>query len=82
MLFPIYLLPAGEKLIKKVYEALRASPQWEETLFLITYDEHGGFYDHVAPPDQGVPGDGQVLERAGNRICGFTPFLLPKMRKI
>jgi phospholipase C len=43
-----------------VYEALRASPQWEETLFLITYDEHGGFYDHVAPPDQGIPGDGQV----------------------
>ena len=43
-----------------MYEALRASPQWNETLFLITYDEHGGFYDHVAPPDQGVPGDGQV----------------------
>jgi phospholipase C len=73
---------SGEKLIKKVYEALRASPQWEETLFLITYDEHGGFYDHVAPPDQGVPGDGQVRELTGNLICGFTPFNSPKMREI
>ena len=43
-----------------MYEALRASPQWEETLLLITYDEHGGFYDHVVPPHEGVPGDGQV----------------------
>jgi len=51
---------AGEKLIKKVYEALRAGPKWEETLFLITYDEHGGFYDHVVPPHGGIPGDDQV----------------------
>lgn len=29
--------------------------QWENTLFLITYDEHGGFYDHVPPPQDGVP---------------------------
>ena len=33
----------GERLIKQVYEALRAGPGWERTLFLITYDEHGGF---------------------------------------
>lgn len=45
-----YPFPAGERLIKKVYEAIRAGPKWEETLFIITYDEHGGFYDHVAPP--------------------------------
>jgi phospholipase C len=36
----------GERLIKNVYEALRASPMWSETAFIITYDEHGGFYDH------------------------------------
>lgn len=33
----------GERLIKEIYEALRAGPKWEETLFLITYDEHGGY---------------------------------------
>jgi phospholipase C len=38
----------GERLIKQVYEAIRASPVWNKTLFLITYDEHGGFYDHIS----------------------------------
>lgn len=33
----------GEKFLKIVYEALRGSPQWEETLFILTFDEHGGF---------------------------------------
>lgn len=45
----------GEQLIKSIYEALRSGPKWNETLFLITYDEHGGFYDHVTPPSVGVP---------------------------
>ena len=40
----------GENLIADIYEAIRRSPRWEETLFIITYDEHGGFYDHVPPP--------------------------------
>jgi phospholipase C len=30
--------------------ALRESPQWERSAFLLTYDEHGGYFDHVAPP--------------------------------
>ena len=38
-----------------MYESLRSSPKWNETLFLITYDEHGGFYDHVTPPSSGIP---------------------------
>ncbi|KAI8898929.1 phosphoesterase family-domain-containing protein [Globomyces pollinis-pini] len=41
----------GELFVKEVYESLRASPQWNQTLFMITYDEHGGFYDHVTPPE-------------------------------
>lgn len=45
----------GELLYKEVYEALRSSPQWNETLFVLTYDEHGGFYDHVQPPMEGIP---------------------------
>jgi phospholipase C len=32
----------GEALLKQVYETLRASPQWNQTLFIVTYDEHGG----------------------------------------
>ena len=45
----------GERLFKNVYDALRNGPLWNETLFIITYDEHGGFYDHVSPPQDGVP---------------------------
>ncbi len=45
----------GEQLIKDVYEALRASPQWNETLWVITFDETGGFHDHVAPPRAARP---------------------------
>jgi len=47
---PSHSVAEGEKLIKKIYEALRVSPVWNETLFIITYDEHGGFYDHVPTP--------------------------------
>lgn len=48
---------AGEKFIADVYNAVTGSPQWEETLLIITYDEHGGCYDHVAPPGHAAPPD-------------------------
>lgn len=51
---PPYDVRGGENLIADVYEALRASPVWDRTLFIVTSDEHGGFYDHVAPPTTGV----------------------------
>lgn len=41
---------AGQAFILDVYEALRRSPTWNETLLVIVYDEHGGFYDHQSPP--------------------------------
>ena len=40
----------GQALIASIYAALAQSPQWNRCLFVVTYDEHGGFYDHVAPP--------------------------------
>ena len=47
----------GEGFIKSVYEAVRNSPQWNETLFVLTFDEHGGFADHVSPPENVPAGD-------------------------
>lgn len=41
---------AGQDLVLEVYEALSRSPNWDNTLLIVVYDEHGGFYDHVAPP--------------------------------
>ncbi len=41
----------GQQFIHRVYQALTANPAvWRKTLLIITYDEHGGFYDHVIPP--------------------------------
>jgi len=40
----------GELFLKQVYEALSKSPQWDKMLIVVTYDEHGGFFDHVSPP--------------------------------
>jgi phospholipase C len=40
----------GQLLALTVYHALASGPLWEKTLLVITYDEHGGFYDHVQPP--------------------------------
>ncbi len=39
----------GQMFLATVYEALARSPVWERCLLVITYDEHGGFYDHVPP---------------------------------
>jgi phospholipase C len=60
---PNYDMAAGEALIHDVYTALRNGPGWASTLFIITYDEAGGTYDH-APPLWGAtpPGDGTVGE--------------------
>jgi phospholipase C len=52
---PPHDISEGQNFIKNVYEALRSSPQWNEILFVIIYDEHGGFYDHVPTPVTGVP---------------------------
>ncbi|HLH90630.1 MAG TPA: alkaline phosphatase family protein [Xanthobacteraceae bacterium] len=47
---PADVRPA-EKLVADVYGALRARPDvWKKTLLIIVFDEHGGYYDHVAPP--------------------------------
>lgn len=64
----------GEELIAEIYNALRGSPVWNECVFLITYDEHGGFYDHVEPPPAIPPRAGQVasngfrFDRYGVRV--------------
>ncbi|KAI3764645.1 hypothetical protein L2E82_14656 [Cichorium intybus] len=58
---PSHDISEGQKFVKEVYEALRSSPQWNEMLFLITYDEHGGFYDHVPTPVIDVPSPDGVV---------------------
>jgi Phosphoesterase family len=43
-------LVPGEVQLNLIYDSLRKGPNWDETLLIITFDEHGGIFDHVAPP--------------------------------
>ncbi len=67
---PLDDVTRGERLIKDTYEAIRNSPHWESSVLLVVFDEHGGFYDHVAPPSAIPPGD--VVVDPGNSRHGFT----------
>lgn len=84
---PSHDVAEGEKLIKSIYEAIRASPAWNDTLFLVTYDEHGGFYDHVVPTVDIPNPDGKVctsplsfdFTRLGVRVptIAISPWVAP-----
>jgi phospholipase C len=54
---PMDNVSGGEQLIQTVYEAIRNSSVWNNSLLIITYDEHGGFYDHYVPPSGPPPDD-------------------------
>lgn len=47
---PDHDIRMGQALIASVAAAIAQSPQWNKCLFVLTYDEHGGFHDHVPPP--------------------------------
>lgn len=61
---PSHDVQLGQALMAAVYKALAESPQWGSCLLVITNDEHGGFFDHVAPPKT-------VDERAEFEQLGF-----------
>ena len=66
----------GEMLIADVYNAIRSNRAlWESTLLVITSDEHGGFYDHVEPPDT-VPPDDHTAEWSFDRLGVRVPTVL------
>ena len=70
---PLNDLRKGEQLIKRVYESIRASSLWATTMIVVTFDEHGGFFDHVPPPAAVSPGGDQ---RYKNPIDQFEFDLL------
>jgi phospholipase C len=60
---PANLTP-GEKALQDLFNALRRNPGWTDTLLIVTFDEHGGIFDHVPPygsipphQDQAIPPD-------------------------
>jgi len=67
---PLADVTRGEALIKSVYETLRRSAIWNDSLLIITWDEPGGFYDHAVPPKAVAPGD--TAPGSAHNAFGFT----------
>lgn len=61
----------GESFLQQVFTSLQQSPQWKDMLFIITFDEHGGTYDHVSPPGTAINPDGIIGIENG---FGFNQF--------
>lgn len=68
---PPHDINLGEYLLQQVYNTLRSNKEvWESTLLVVTYDEHGGCYDHVLPPAAVADGDNPLFsfDRYGVRV--------------
>ncbi len=88
---PDHNVQAGELFIATVYQAIKDNPDlWESTALLITYDEHGGIFDHVPPPactpdqftaDENATGTGVPFkfDRLGVRVPSVlvSPWIPP-----
>ena len=79
----------AEGFLAQVHDALSNGPQWDRMVFVLNFDEHGGFFDHVTPPackdDTKLAGDGPHpdLKRMGFRVPAIAmgPFAPRKIEK-
>ncbi|HYP52796.1 MAG TPA: alkaline phosphatase family protein [Pyrinomonadaceae bacterium] len=71
----------GDNFVADVYETLRANDAlWMKTALIVTYDEHGGFYDHVVPPSEGIPNpDGINSPPPGNQVSYAPVFAFDRL---
>lgn len=58
----------GQQFLSLIYGALARSPQWSRTMMVLTYDEHGGFFDHVVPPMAADDRADQGFSQLGFRV--------------
>jgi phospholipase C len=71
---PMADVTQGESLIKTVYDTIRNSPVWKKSMLVITWDEHGGFYDHAIPPAAPAPGDTAVVDENNKNRFTFEQY--------
>jgi phospholipase C len=57
----------GEVFLNAIYQAVTSSPNWKNTILIITFDEWGGFFDHVAPTKAPIPSSDAALGSDGLR---------------
>jgi phospholipase C len=70
---PPHDVTRAQELLASIYNAIRANEKlWLSTLLVVLYDEHGGFYDHVTPPEavspDGLDGEGFDFKKLGVRV--------------
>jgi len=63
-------LQVGQRYTSRIVDALVKSPQWRSLALFITYDEHGGLYDHAPPPKACAPDDKPPTNADGERVDG------------
>jgi len=64
----------GDQFMGRVVNAVMASPNWDSTMLIWTYDEHGGYYDHVPPPAAVPPDDVPPALKPGDPPGGFDRY--------
>lgn len=69
---PPHDVRAGEQFLRRIWHAVSQSPKWQKILLIITFDEHGGTYDHVLPPTAAaIPDQASDSGRDGFRFDRF-----------
>lgn len=82
---PLADVRAGQAFLRQAFKAFAQSPHWERGAFIVTYDEWGGWFDHVAPPhladDRASATDADDFSQAGFRVPTVlaSPFARPGM---
>src|SRR4029453_7328328 len=64
----------GQAFVAGAIESLMAGPLWPSSALFLTYDEHGGFYDHVPPPAACVPDDVPPMLLEGDTVADFDRY--------
>jgi phospholipase C len=62
---------AGDAFLSQTFHALARGPRWAHTVFIVTYDEWGGFFDHVPPPRATAPNAVDPDLVSGKALLGF-----------
>jgi phospholipase C len=68
---PVGDVRQGDAFLAEVFHALSSGPGWPNTVLIVTYDESGGFFDHVRPPRVVPPNDVDPDVVKGNVLLGM-----------
>jgi phospholipase C len=67
-------IQVGQRFAETLVRALTRSSDWRSSIFLLTYDENGGYFDHVAPPPAPVPDDIAPRLAPGDTPAAFDRY--------